>query len=401
MSLLGGGNHCEGLLQVQYHGWQGPVCGDHWGLEEASVACRQLGCGSMISTSHYVLRPQEMGPPWLYGAQCQGEEASLWQCSLGDWGPLSGCNCQCVVAVLCSDGTLRQIRLGSGGSPCAGTFELANPDDSILRCDLQKKEVSVLCRQLECGTALQWSRAHPGVRPGGQEQRFVTCQGTEPSIFHCKINLNFLEQCNLPAYTEVVCTGHMEAQLAGTGDPCAGCLEIQRGLTWGTVCDADLDLPTAQVVCQELQCGVAMSVRGGAHFGQGSGPVWTEAFHCVGNESLLFHCPREPGSQRMHDQDAGLRCSGESESAHGVQWGLGCGGVQRERLWYNFEQWPGREFSLIFLITSIFLFFSFARLFLSSGNGLFRSCIPIRYKVVFLFQCCECFSYVFCIVSPH
>lgn len=92
---------------------------------------------------------------------------------------------------------------------------------------------------------------------------------------------------------------------------CAGRLEVLRGLTWGTICHADLDLPTANVVCQELGCGIAVSTLGGAQFGQGSGPVWLEAFRCVGNESLLFHCPREPGHHCGHNQDAGLTCSGE------------------------------------------------------------------------------------------
>lgn len=72
--------------------------------------------------------------------------------------------------------------------------------------------------------------------------------------------------------------GHTEARLAGGGHSCAGRLEVRRGLTWGTVCDADLDLATAHVVCRELQCGVAVSTPQGAHFGQGSGLVWTEAF---------------------------------------------------------------------------------------------------------------------------
>ena len=41
------------------------------------------------------------------------------------------------------------------------------------------------------------------------------------------------------------------------------------------------------VVCQELPCGVVVSTTGSAHFGQGSGLVWTKAFLCVGNECLL------------------------------------------------------------------------------------------------------------------
>lgn len=106
-------------------------------------------------------------------------------------------------------------------------------------------------------------------------------------------------------------TGHVEARLVGGEHSCAGRLEVLRGLTWGTICHADLDLPTAHVVCRELGCGIAVSTLGGAQFGQGSGPVWLEAFRCVGNESLLFHCPREPGHHCGHEQDAALTCSGE------------------------------------------------------------------------------------------
>lgn len=108
--------------------------------------------------------------------------------------------------------------------------------------------------------------------------------------------------------------GHTEVRLAGGEHPCVGRLEVRRGLTWGTLCDMDLDLATAHVVCRELQCGAAVSTPGAAHFGRGSGLVWTETFHCVGNESLLFHCPRGPGHQCGHSQDAGLRCSGETTS---------------------------------------------------------------------------------------
>ncbi|XP_012890940.1 PREDICTED: scavenger receptor cysteine-rich type 1 protein M130-like [Dipodomys ordii] len=311
VTLLDGTNHCEGRLHLQHHGQQGFVCGDHWGLREATVTCRQLDCGHVLAAPQFVLRPEEMSGLWLFGTQCQGEEATLGECSLGSWGLIADCKCQCVVSIVCSGSTLGKIRLHGGGSPCAGTPESINLAGFALRCDLQQQEASVFCRQLECGAALQWSRTYPGGDPESQEQKIVSCQGTEANIFQCKINVNFLEQCYRPTYTQVVCTGHVEARLAGGDHPCAGRLEVLRGLTWGTVCDADLDLPTAHVVCRELGCGVAVSTPGGAHFGQGSGPVWTEAFRCVGNESLLFYCPREPGHRCAHGQDAALVCSGE------------------------------------------------------------------------------------------
>ncbi|XP_023618434.1 scavenger receptor cysteine-rich domain-containing protein SCART1-like [Myotis lucifugus] len=180
-----------------------------------------------------------------------------------------------------------------------------------MTCGLHVEEASVFCRSLGCGPVLQASRPHLTGASGGWGPKVVTCRGTESSIFNCRFNLNVQDQCSLPTDVPVVCSGHTEARLAGGEHPCAGRLEVRRGLTWGTVCDEDLDQATAHVVCRELQCGMAASTPPGAHFGQGSGSVWTEAFRCAGNESLLFHCPRAPGHQCGHGQDAGLRCSGE------------------------------------------------------------------------------------------
>ena len=71
------------------------------------------------------------------------------------------------------------------------------------------------------------------------------------------------------------------------------------------------------VVCQELPCGVVVSTTGRAHFGQGSGLVWTEAFLCAGNKCLLFHCPWGPGTSVGK---ARMRGSGAQEkvSSYGI-----------------------------------------------------------------------------------
>lgn len=103
-------------------------------------------------------------------------------------------------------GTTRQMGLVDGSSPCAGIAQATGISNFSLRCDLHEKEAGVVCRQLECGTALQWSRAHHGTN-GYHEQKYLTCQGTESDILHCLIDVNFLEQCDLLTYTQIVCTG--------------------------------------------------------------------------------------------------------------------------------------------------------------------------------------------------
>uniref|UniRef100_A0A4W2GV29 Scavenger receptor family member expressed on T cells 1 n=1 Tax=Bos indicus x Bos taurus TaxID=30522 RepID=A0A4W2GV29_BOBOX len=302
---------CDGVVLVQHEGTWGHVCNREWTLKEASVVCRQLGCGGAVGAPKYVPLPGETVQPWLHNVSCRGDEASLWGCSLGAWTK-SECPYEWVVVALCSNGTFREVRLVKGRSPCAGLPEIRNVNGVDRLCGLHREEATVFCRELGCGPALQAPR-----QDGSVARKYMTCGGDELTIRNCRLNNKFRSGCDFQRDAQVVCSEHTEARLVGGEHSCAGRLEVRRGLTWGTVCDADLDLATAHVVCRELQCGAAVSTPQGAHFGQGPGLVWAEAFRCAGNESLLFHCPREPGHRCGHGQDAGLRCSGEFRLVNG------------------------------------------------------------------------------------
>ncbi|XP_039767264.1 scavenger receptor cysteine-rich domain-containing protein SCART1-like [Ornithorhynchus anatinus] len=203
--------------------------------------------------------------------------------------------------------------LAKGNSPCAGfPGQLIASKDLVMTCDFQSEEATVLCRELGCGSALQPSTDLRLREDLGNTSRAITCQGTEPTILDCFILETLLGLCNPDSDPQVICSGHREVRLVGGEHPCAGRLEVRRGLEWGTVCQSDLDLTTAHVVCRELRCGAAVSMPGGAHFGRGLGPLWTqETFRCQGNESLLFHCPRGPAQTEpcSHRKEAAVRCS--------------------------------------------------------------------------------------------
>ncbi|XP_040342875.1 scavenger receptor cysteine-rich domain-containing protein SCART1 [Herpailurus yagouaroundi] len=74
---------CDGVVLVLHDGQWGHVCNQEWTLAEASVVCRQLGCGHAVGAPKYVPLPGEMVRPWLHNVSCRGDEPSLWECSLG------------------------------------------------------------------------------------------------------------------------------------------------------------------------------------------------------------------------------------------------------------------------------------------------------------------------------
>lgn len=295
-----GRSPCSGLPEIRNSNSVDRLCGLH--AEEATVFCRELGCGPALQASRL-----DSGGGKKY-MTCEGTEPTIRNCRLNN-RLRSSCDFQQDREVVCSGeaasppspSALPPPRWDRTGTPVplaaseemqqvaltSGPGEAARDPCCVLHAGQTASGPQlrpVLGRLAAWTQSLLWDRAAPEPLARGQ--------------------LPLTENMSPPP-------GHTEARLVGGEHPCAGRLEVRHGLTWGTVCDDDLDQATAQVVCRELQCGLAVSTPRGAHFGQGSGAVWTEAFRCVGNESLLFHCLREPGHQCGHSQDAGLRCSGE------------------------------------------------------------------------------------------
>ena len=113
--------------------------------------------------------------------------------------------------------------------------------------------------------------------------------------------------------------------------PSTGRVEIFYNNQWGTICDDSWDINDANVVCRQLGFpGLASRAFRGAHYGQGSGPIWIHQVACSGSESTLYDCSYRGWGNTgcIHSQDAGVQCSYGSASVRLVGGGDNEGRVE-------------------------------------------------------------------------
>ncbi|XP_047186589.1 scavenger receptor cysteine-rich domain-containing group B protein isoform X2 [Scophthalmus maximus] len=101
-----------------------------------------------------------------------------------------------------------------------------------------------------------------------------------------------------------------KVQLVNGRDRCEGRVEVRHTDAWGTVCDDEWDMVDANVVCRQLNCGVAVAVGSSSQFGQGTGLILLDNVNCRGNETELGQC-RNLGwgvHNCYHFEDVGVTC---------------------------------------------------------------------------------------------
>ncbi|KFO29628.1 Deleted in malignant brain tumors 1 protein [Fukomys damarensis] len=85
LRLANGTGRCSGRVEVSYQGSWGSVCDEGWGLPEAQVVCRQLGCGLALSAPLGAHFGPGFGKILLDNVRCNGTESSLSLCTHDSW----------------------------------------------------------------------------------------------------------------------------------------------------------------------------------------------------------------------------------------------------------------------------------------------------------------------------
>ncbi|XP_036431295.1 LOW QUALITY PROTEIN: deleted in malignant brain tumors 1 protein-like [Colossoma macropomum] len=315
--LVDGGSRCAGRVEVLHNDQWGTVCDDGWGIRDAAVVCRELGCGNALNVLRDAHFGRGSGRIWMDNVDCSGSESTLKNCRSRGWGK-HYCNHGEDAGVICSG---QMLRLADGPHLCSGRVEVLHEENWSTMCDagFDQQDAEVVCRELGCGLAVEVLGAAAFGRGEGQVwSEELQCRGNESQIYLCPTSSSLKHNCSHDSDVGLVCSGHTQARLVNSSDSCSGRVELQYLSEWGTVCDVSWDMRAASVLCGQLKCGSAVAVLGSDWFGEGSGRIWADVFDCQGNETHLSKCPISSWSRTAcsHKQDAGIICSDSSLAFH-------------------------------------------------------------------------------------
>nr|XP_027807066.1 antigen WC1.1-like [Marmota flaviventris] len=311
--LDGGGGPCSGRVEVNSGGGWIPVSDGNFTFPVAQVICAELGCGKAARVLGNLPFREDSEQVWAEEFQCKGQEPELWFCPRV---PCPGGRCpqRGAVQVVCSGYT--DVRLmKNGSSQCEGQVEMKTSGGWRTLCasHWNMANANVVCRQLGCGVAISTPKGAYFVE--GEDEiwrdRFH-CSGSESFLWNCPVTALGVPACAHGNTASVVCSETPQLRLVDGGSRCAGRVEILHQHSWGTVCHNSWDLNDANVVCRQMNCGVAFNALLYAQFGEGSGPIWLTDMACTGEEDSLWNCPALVWEKNNcgHSKDAGVICSG-------------------------------------------------------------------------------------------
>uniref|UniRef100_A0A452EQA3 Soluble scavenger receptor cysteine-rich domain-containing protein SSC5D n=1 Tax=Capra hircus TaxID=9925 RepID=A0A452EQA3_CAPHI len=290
LRLKDGAHRCEGRVEVKHQGEWGTVDDMQWSWKDASVVCRQLGCGVAIGIPKQAYFGPGIGPIWLLHTSCEGVESTVSDCRhsnikdyrndsfIHDWD----------AGVVCSG----FVHLAGGDGPCLGRVEVYSGEawTPVSDGNFTLPTAQVICAELGCGKAVSVL----GQVPFRESNGWVGLKSSD--LWWCLRVPCPGGTCHHSGAVQVVCSDvrlvtNVSSQCEGQSALCL----------WS--------LANANVVCRQLGCGVAISTPNGA---EASDKLWKTRFHCSGTESFLWKCPMTALGvpDCSHGNTASAMCSG-------------------------------------------------------------------------------------------
>ncbi|KAL7841066.1 hypothetical protein SRHO_G00247570 [Serrasalmus rhombeus] len=189
-----------------------------------------------------------------------------------------------ILMVVCSTAEPDDVKLVGGSSRCAGTVKVFHTGEwrSVAAVQWSIKDAAVVCRQLDCGSAV----AAPRRSSSGPESPWsvqIECEGSESALRECRSSYQ-----DIWYRAEVICSEPADVRMVGGSSRCAGDLEMFNSGEWRKTRSFGWPLRAAAVVCRQLDCGsvaFAINKRSGMELSRRNIGV-----KCTGSESALREC---------------------------------------------------------------------------------------------------------------
>lgn len=327
-----------GRLEIYINSTWGSICADNFDMDEANVACRQLGYQGAISTETSFHTPYGRGtegPIWLDEVGCEDESIQhILSCANIGIGE-HDCDHFSDVAVTCIDQPRSvdpeslDVRLTGGVYASDGVIEVyCNGWRSV--CNQQmwfgEREASTVCRQLgyteatgfdvEMGIPIE-NLQNPWQGqlncPTDATTSIASCGNCTAPIVIDTVGLECNRVTVQCAHTIPYGSIRLAQGTEAVPDALEGRLEIFRNGRWGTVCSNTFNLIAANISCKELGFLRAQGFENStsAGYGEGAGPVHLSRFQCTEADQVLNDCSEITSEECTHEQDVGITCTND------------------------------------------------------------------------------------------
>ncbi|XP_029109956.1 antigen WC1.1-like [Scleropages formosus] len=340
LRLVNGSSPCSGTVEVYRWGQWGTVAQYNWDLNDATVVCRQLGCGSPVVTPIRAHFGEGSGRVLLRDLSCNGSESALRDCGAVDFRHIDFPH-KFDAGVICSD----FVKLEGGADRCSGRVEVKLNHSWATLCDVDFdwQDAQVVCGELDCGDP---SALHKVPHFGQGQAWFGEGSGPIwPDVFQCHGNETQLSQCAVSPWSRAACSHGQDVgvicsvggvRLLSGGSDCEGWVEVFYNQTWWRIHKKSWSFTDSSVVCRQLGCGSAAKVRPS---GAGEGDRCVTGFQCSGTEAHLGTCsspqiltckPRDQvfiictNHRSLRLVGGGGECAGRLEVFHRGSWGTVC-----------------------------------------------------------------------------
>ena len=355
-----------GRLEIYINSTWGSICSDNFDLNEANVACRQLGYQRALSTRTSFHTPYgrgTVGPIWLDEVDCRDQSIQhLLSCANVGVG-VHDCDHFSDVAVVCEDVPLTTVpsplapRLRGGNYPSEGRVEVYCDGRWSAVCDqlhFGQDEANAVCRDLgyteasgfdartssvpveELGVAVWPGQLRCEASPNttmsiSSEEGLASCGTCSDNDDEGGNPVNFtLSECSQVVVRCAHTVHYGSIRLAAAtpitpgpdndDDAALGRLEIFRHGRWGTVCSDTFDFLAANISCKELGFVRALDFGNTTFAGldeAATSPVLISGVRCSSDDQTLNECLLEEAEEEeeeedgecTHTQDVALTCT--------------------------------------------------------------------------------------------